>query len=551
MIIIEKTSNFWYNLEICKDYYMKLKRKIIPRVGQPSRLANLPRRPTGKVVGGGVILMLMVLISSFITDAAVMHAQISDGFSDDVIKTNNYALDLPMEVKNPKEEEREKFLRNIKAELRATQKELYDVKANTVDTERKLTDVHEVITSLSGQLANLSSQMRDTENMIKNVKVQINEKENRIKLLYSDIKMKEVEILHQKTMLMEYLETLYVHENAITDTLSGGQEINIAKLLLSDKAVSEQLQEIKYLNILEQTGHELFDKLEEMVTKLEFEQAYADEQRLKLEGLNRQLEKERKNLEIQKQAKKNLLQQTRGQENIYTEMLSESREQQSEIQKDIRALREAMALIQKKMEELGDDFDPEDFEDLFTGEKISVYEFINATKDVAYVDFDWPVSNRGGISAYFRDPSYSAVFGVRHNAIDIRVPQETLIKAPADGVVYKAKDNGYGYSYLILAHEGGYMTVYGHIPTFLVEPGEKVYKGQSIALSGGTPGTKGAGLMTTGPHLHFEVMKGSSYVDPILYLPLDNLPFTLPEKYTDFVSHEPPKGKAVSFTPVN
>ncbi len=524
---------------------MKLNRQIIPK---PSRLADGEGWPTGKVVNGGVILMVMVLISSFITNAAVMHAQISDGFSDDVIKTNAYALDMPMEVKNPKEEQREKFLRNIKAELRATQKELYDVKSNTIDTERKLTDVHEVISSLSGQLSNLSSQINDTENMIKNVKVQINEKENRIKLLYSDIEMKEVEISHQKSMLMEYLETLYMHENAITDTISDGQEINIAKLLLSDKPVSEQLQEIKYLNILEQTGHELFDKLEEMISELEFEQEYVNEQRLKLEGLYDELEEEKNNLEIQKQAKQNLLQQTRGKESVYTSMLSESREQQMAIQEDIQTLREAMVLIQEKMEELGDDFDPEDFDDLFTGEKVSVYEFINATKDVDYVEFDWPVSPKRGISAYFRDPSYSSVFGVRHNAIDIRVPQETLIKAPADGVVYKAKDNGYGYSYLILAHEGGYMTVYGHIPTFLVEPGEKVYRGQSIALSGGTPGTKGAGLMTTGAHLHFEVMKGGSYVDPILYLPLDNLPFTLPEKYTAFVSHEPPEGEAMSFT---
>ncbi len=493
----------------------------------------------------GLFIMVSFFMAAAFANTAYISAQDADGFDASVIKTDNFALDAPMEVKDEKQMENEQFLANLKAELRATQKELYDVKSNVVDTEKKLGDVHTQISTLSGQLANLDQLIADTELMIKNVVVQIVEKENRIRLLYSDIEVKEIEIANQKMMLTEYLKALYEHESAVSDTFTENKEINAAKLLLSDEPVSEQLQQIRYLNIMEKTGHELFEKLEKLVAELEAEKDYVDEQRQKLTELNERLSEERKNLQIQRAAKENLMLQTRGEEGVYSQMLNESYQQQVQIQEDIQVLREALVFIQEKMVELGDKFDPNDFRNLFTGEKISVYEFINATKDKLFVDFDWPVTPARGISAYFRDPTYSSFFGVRHNAIDIRVPQETVIRAPADGVVYKAKDNGFGYSYLILAHEGGYMTVYGHIPQFMVEPGEKVYRGQTIALSGGTPGTKGAGLMTTGAHLHFEIMKNGTYVDPIFYMPLEGLTFALPEKYTAFVAPEPPKVKRV------
>ncbi|HLG25309.1 MAG TPA: M23 family metallopeptidase, partial [Candidatus Gracilibacteria bacterium] len=97
-------------------------------------------------------------------------------------------------------------------------------------------------------------------------------------------------------------------------------------------------------------------------------------------------------------------------------------------------------------------------------------------------------------------------------------------------------------SYIILAHAGGFMTVYGHVSELRVEAGEKVFAGQTIGLTGGTPGTKGAGVMTTGAHLHFEVMKGGKYVDPLDYLPLTLLPMdSLPEKYRNRITGEADK----------
>ncbi|MEQ1849360.1 MAG: peptidoglycan DD-metalloendopeptidase family protein [Candidatus Peribacteraceae bacterium] len=127
--------------------------------------------------------------------------------------------------------------------------------------------------------------------------------------------------------------------------------------------------------------------------------------------------------------------------------------------------------------------------------------------------FIWPV--KGIITADFHDADYVHVFGVAHQAIDIAVVQGTPVKAITDGIVQATRDGGaLGYSYVLIGHRNGYASVYGHVSKFLVSPGDYVKAGQVIALSGGTPGTHGAGRMTTGAHLHLEVLHDGVHVDP-------------------------------------
>lgn len=135
------------------------------------------------------------------------------------------------------------------------------------------------------------------------------------------------------------------------------------------------------------------------------------------------------------------------------------------------------------------------------------------------ISIRWPIEPIYGISAIFHDPEYSKFFGMEHNAIDIPALQGTVITAPADGVVESIVDNGMGYSYLTLSHDGKYRTQYGHVSAFLVQEGQHVLQGDPIAESGGMPGTKGAGNLTTGPHLHFELITGEGHINPLKYLP--------------------------------
>ncbi len=132
--------------------------------------------------------------------------------------------------------------------------------------------------------------------------------------------------------------------------------------------------------------------------------------------------------------------------------------------------------------------------------------------------FFWPAS--GTVSAGFLQESYLRFFGVPHKGIDIVVPQGTDVRSAADGIVYLVRDGGArGYSYILIGHRSGYATLYGHLSSFSVQPGDEIMRGHVIGKSGGTPGTRGAGPMTTAAHLHFELMQNGVHVDPKTVLP--------------------------------
>ncbi len=132
--------------------------------------------------------------------------------------------------------------------------------------------------------------------------------------------------------------------------------------------------------------------------------------------------------------------------------------------------------------------------------------------------FSWPVYGR--TSAGFLNADYQKHFGVPHYGMDIVVGQGTPVASAADGVVFLVRDGGAkGYTYILIGHRGGYATLYGHLSATTVEAGQDIDAGQIIGLSGAQPGTPGAGPMTTGPHLHFEVIQGGVNVDPKTVLP--------------------------------
>lgn len=99
-----------------------------------------------------------------------------------------------------------------------------------------------------------------------------------------------------------------------------------------------------------------------------------------------------------------------------------------------------------------------------------------------------------------------------HNGVDFAKPSGSNIYAVADGrVVYAGVLGGYGNT-VIIAHSSTISTLYAHASKILVSVGQSVKAGQTIALVGAT-GT------ATGPHLHFEVRKNGTPVDPMPYLP--------------------------------
>lgn len=105
-----------------------------------------------------------------------------------------------------------------------------------------------------------------------------------------------------------------------------------------------------------------------------------------------------------------------------------------------------------------------------------------------------------------------------HTGLDISSALGTPVRAAADGVVALAGAQtdelghlvGYG-NYVVIAHGGNMITLYGHLEQLLVRPGEAVHTGDPIGLEGSTGNS-------TGPHVHFEVRIGGVVTDPTTYL---------------------------------
>ena len=95
-----------------------------------------------------------------------------------------------------------------------------------------------------------------------------------------------------------------------------------------------------------------------------------------------------------------------------------------------------------------------------------------------------------------------------HNGIDIACELNTNIRAFSDGIVlFSGFEENYGNT-IIIAHEKNYYSQYSHLNQINVQPKSKVLQGDIIGLVGET------GQLASGPHLHFEIWKKSSIIDP-------------------------------------
>lgn len=98
-----------------------------------------------------------------------------------------------------------------------------------------------------------------------------------------------------------------------------------------------------------------------------------------------------------------------------------------------------------------------------------------------------------------------------HEGIDVAAPMGAEIEAPAAGTVTEVKwEDGYG-NFVTIDHGYGLVTRYAHCSKILVVRGQRVKRGQKIALVGATG-------LATGPHLHYEVWVGGKPVDPLHYV---------------------------------
>ncbi len=122
----------------------------------------------------------------------------------------------------------------------------------------------------------------------------------------------------------------------------------------------------------------------------------------------------------------------------------------------------------------------------------------------------WPVNGKVTSEYGFRIHPITGK-NAMHGGIDIGADKGTAIYSVFDGKISKkGYSNSYGY-YVIISHSESFQTLYAHCSELLLNEGDEVKKGDTVALVGNTG-------QSTAPHLHFEIRIGGCRVDPRWFL---------------------------------
>jgi len=389
-----------------------------------------------------------------------------------------------------------------------------DLRAQIKEKEAQIAALEKEIKEFQGSLEKQAVLSRTLRNEVAKLETQI-------KRLNSDIRLTEAHIDKTNLRISELTNEIDVRTGDIEDgkiilaglikSVDEHDDISLVEALISYPTLSDFLNEREYtLRLNEELDNEI-RKQQQRKTELE-------EERIKREKEEGDYQAYRRDLSN----KKSIQESITGEK---SQLLRESKSQESEFQKLVHEREKKQRLIQDELigieEELRRQIDPS-----------SLPQEINGI-------LGWP-TEKPEITQGFGFTQFATTYGSDiykgkgHNGIDFRAAMGTRILASADGIVKDfgdtdpiCKGGSYG-KWVLIEHPNNLMTIYGHLSQVLVQRGQAVRRGDTIAYSGATG-------YVTGPHLHFTVYASNTYklaktnhcgmvpaggyLNPLVYLP--------------------------------
>lgn len=463
------------------------------------------------------LLTLLLTVSLLLTPVARVSAE---GVSGDVM---NQVV------------QQSSILLQLKEKLAQIQYRYTLLKDNLDNAKGNLEQANTEITNVQAVLANLDAQLKDTERQGLNVKSQKESKKMELEKLQKDAEGLSEQLEDQKKVVASLTTLLYVKRGVYYDD----QGVNPVKVLASPDSVSETLQKMTYMKMVEDQNQSEMAKVTDLSGQLTDKWAEIRVKQGELDALDAKISTDLSNLQTERDNQQQLLDDTVGEKNILEAMLATTDTTEGDLESQIRIYQSNIDMIESGLADQGNLLS-EDQKATVAQIQADMAASYSSDEASQFLQLDWPVSPSLGISAFFHDGGYQALFGVDHYALDIRQKQGSEIHAPADGVVQNVvfDPNSTRFAYIMIAHRMGVMTLYGHISSPAVAIGDYVTRGQLVGYSGGDPHTVGSGARTTGPHLHFEVWQDGVRVDPLKYLSLDQLNMNdLPAEYMQQVQN--------------
>lgn len=380
---------------------------------------------------------------------------------------------------------------NSTAQVNQLNTQIEEKKQKIKQIEESIEKNRKIIGKLRTEAVSLSNQLSILDNRVVQVELDIEATTEKIDTLNLEIERltisitkKEADIAKQKNILAEFIRTIHQEEGK-----------NMLEIISAYTNFSDFYTRLQYLETIEEDIGKSARSLRLAQVELEEKKDETEQRQTIYVSLSEELEAKKEELEEQTFLQGNLLAKTQSSELQFKSLQSTLKKQAAQIENEISSIEQE---VRKRLEQQNK---------------------LDPAEDSAPGLMTWPAPSKF-VTAYFHDPDYPYRHVFEHSGLDIRAPQGTALRAAASGYVARARrcSNSSCYSYLVLVHSGGLSTVYGHTSKILVSEDNFVAKGEVIALSGGTPGTIGAGPFVTGPHLHFEVRKNGIPVNPLAYL---------------------------------
>jgi murein DD-endopeptidase MepM/ murein hydrolase activator NlpD len=372
------------------------------------------------------------------------------------------------------------------------QKKIAEKRSRIEQLEKSIGEYKTKIQQKQLEAQSLANQLSILDNRISEVQLDIESNENTLSALQYEIErdalviaLKEKDIERQKKMISEMIRTIYYNDSQTY--------LDIAS---NYKNFSDFYNQVQYLKNVEGDLYSSVSAIRKAKEDVENQKIQTEERKKAYEKVKLVLVDKKQDFKDEVFLKEDLLTQTHQSEVKYKTLLSSLKSQYQQIEGEITGIEKE---VRKKLDEQNK---------------------LKQIEDSGGSAMSWPVPSKK-ITAQFHDPSYPYRHVFEHSGTDIRASQGTPIKAASSGYVGQARRCSAAscYSYVLIIHQNGLSTVYGHMSAISVKIDQFVTRGDIIGYSGGTPGTAGAGPFVTGPHLHFEVRKNG--------IPINSVPFLM------------------------